>query len=60
MLTRWGPLAFPRLATGTRISAAGIRATHDLLGPEFTLDLLFYADDLESLGLILRTHRETP
>ena len=35
----------------TRISAAGIRATHHLLGPEFMLDLLFYADDLESLGV---------
>ena len=34
----------------TRISAAGIRATHHLLGPEFMLDLL-HADDLESLGL---------
>ena len=35
----------------TRISAAGIRATHHLLGPEFMLDLLLYADDLESLGV---------
>ena len=35
----------------TRISAAGIRAIHHLLGPEFMLDLLLYADDLESLGL---------
>ena len=37
----------------TRISAAGagIRATRRLLGPEFMLDLLLYADDLESLGL---------
>ena len=34
----------------TRISAAGIRATHHLLGPEFMLDLLLYADNLESLG----------
>ena len=33
----------------TRISAVGIRATHHLLGPEFMLDLLLYADDLESL-----------
>ena len=35
----------------TRISAAGIRATHNLSGPEFMLDLLLYADDLESLGV---------
>ena len=35
----------------TRISAARIRATHHLLGPEFMLDLLLYADDLESLGV---------
>ena len=34
-----------------RISAAGIRATHNLLGPEFMLELPLYADDLESLGL---------
>ena len=34
-----------------KISAAGIRATHHLLGPEFMLDLLLYADDLESPGL---------
>ena len=35
----------------TRISAAGRRATHHLLGPEFMLALLLYEDDLESLGV---------
>ena len=35
----------------TRISAAGMRATHPLLGAEYMLDLLLYADDLESLEL---------
>ena len=29
----------------------GIRGTHHLRGPEFMLDLLLYADDLESLDL---------
>ena len=41
----------------TRISAAGIRATHHLLGPEFMLDLLLYADDLEFLELVRRGGR---
>ena len=42
----------------TRISAAGIRATHHLPGPELMLDLLLYADDLESLGVVpLREER---
>ena len=36
----------------TCISAAEIRATHHLLGPEYMLDLMLYADDLEShMGL---------
>ena len=34
----------------TRIAACGIRATHHLLGPFFLLELLLYADDLESIG----------
>ena len=42
----------------TRISAAGIRATHHLLGPEFMLDLLLYADDLESVRVGLSEIRE--
>ena len=33
----------------TRISAAGLRATHHLIGP-CPLDMLLYADDLESLA----------
>ena len=44
----------------TRISAAGIRATHHLLGPEFMLDLLLYADDLESLGVGLSGRKGIP
>ena len=34
----------------TRIAACGIRATHHLLGPFFLLELLLYADDLETIG----------
>ena len=34
----------------TRIAACGIRATHHLLGPLFLLELLLYADDMESIG----------
>ena len=44
----------------TRISAAGIIATHHLLGPEFVLDLLLYADDLKSLWLGLWAQGHTP
>ena len=44
----------------TRISAAGIRATHHLLGPEFMLNLLLYADDLESLGVGLSGRKGIP
>ena len=32
----------------TRIAACGIRATHHLLAPGYPLELLLYADDLES------------
>ncbi|CAE7693021.1 DSK1, partial [Symbiodinium necroappetens] len=34
----------------TRIAACGVRLVYHLLGPKFPLDLLLYADDLESLG----------
>ena len=44
----------------TRISAAGIRATHHLLGPEFMLDLLLYADDLEYLRVGLSGRKGIP
>ena len=34
----------------TRIAACGLRLTYHLLGPDFPLDLLLYADDLEAKG----------
>ena len=34
----------------TRIAACGVRLTYHLLGPRFKVDMLLYADDLESLG----------
>ena len=34
----------------SRIAACGLRLTHHLLGPEYPIDLLLYANDLESLG----------
>ena len=34
----------------TRIAACGLRLTYHLLGPSFPLDMLLYADDLESTG----------
>ena len=34
----------------TRIAACGVRLTYHLLGPRFPVDMLLYADDLESLG----------
>ena len=34
----------------TRIAACGLRLTYHLLGPDFPLDLLLYADDLEAMG----------
>ena len=37
----------------TRVAAAGLRATHHLLG-KIPLDLLLYADDLESLATSFR------
>ena len=33
-----------------RIAGAGIRLTHELLGPDMPVELLLFADDLESLG----------
>ena len=33
-----------------RISGAGIRLVHEMLGPERPVELLIFADDLESLG----------
>ena len=34
----------------TRVAACGLRLTYHLLGPDFPLDLLLYADDLEAMG----------
>lgn len=34
----------------TRLSASIIRLTHYLLGPDWLIDLLLYADDLEAMG----------
>ena len=34
----------------TRVAACGLRLTYHLLGPGFPLDMLLYADDLESMG----------
>ncbi|CAE7899115.1 unnamed protein product, partial [Symbiodinium necroappetens] len=36
--------------SSTRIAACGLRLTYHLLGPDFPLDLLLYADDLEAMG----------
>ena len=33
-----------------RIAGAGLRLTHELLGPELPVELLIFADDLEALG----------
>ena len=33
-----------------RIAGAGIRLTHELLGPTMPVELLLFADDLEALG----------
>ena len=35
----------------TRIAACGLRLTHHLMGPDYELELLLYADDLEVLGM---------
>ena len=44
----------------TRIAACGVRLVYHLLGPRFPLDLLLYADDLESLGRTLAGRQGTP
>ena len=40
-----------------RIAASGIRLTHELLGPERPIEMLIFADDLESLGAGLQGRR---
>ena len=42
-----------------RIAGAGIRLVHELLGPEMPIEMLIFADDLESLGAGLRGRRGT-
>ena len=44
----------------TRIAACGLRLTYHLLGPDFPLDLLLYADDLEAMGKGPRGRRGIP
>ena len=44
----------------TRIAACGLRLTYHLLGPGFTLDMLLYADDLESMGRGAKGRRGIP
>ena len=44
----------------TRMAACGLRLTYHLLGPDFALDLLLYADDLEAMGKGPRRRRGTP
>ena len=44
----------------TRIAACGLRLTYHLLGPNFPLDLLLYADDLEAMGRGPRGRRGIP
>ena len=56
--TTWAPSASSYW--WTRISAAGIQATHHLLGPEFMLDLPLDADDLEPLGVGLSGRKGIP
>ena len=50
--TWWGPGDLWTLLRywWTRIAACGLRLTYHLLGPDFALDLLLYADDLEAMG----------
>ena len=40
-----------------RIAAAGIRLTHEIIGPERPIEMLIFADDLESLGAGLEGRR---
>ena len=42
-----------------RIAGAGIRLVHEFLGPEMPIEMLIFADDLESLGARLRGRRGT-
>ncbi|CAE7939626.1 unnamed protein product, partial [Symbiodinium necroappetens] len=42
------------------IAACGLRLTYHLLGPDFPLDLLLYADDLEAMGKGPRQRRGIP
>ena len=42
-----------------RIAGAGIRLVHEFLGPEMPIEMLIFADDLESLGAGLRGRRGT-
>ncbi|OLQ05332.1 hypothetical protein AK812_SmicGene11523 [Symbiodinium microadriaticum] len=44
----------------TRVAACGLRLTYHLLGPDFPLDLLLYADDLEAMGKGPRGRRSIP
>ena len=44
----------------TRIAACGLRLTYHLLGPDFPLYLLLYADDLEAMGKGPRGRRGIP
>ena len=44
----------------TRIAACGLRLTYHLLGPGFPLDMLLYADDLESMGRGAKGRRGIP
>ena len=44
----------------TRMAACGLRLTDHLLGPDFPLDLLLYADDLEAMGKGPRGRRGIP
>eukprot|EP00435_Cladocopium_sp_Y103_P003644 s2140_g1.t1 len=40
-----------------RIASAGIRLTHELIGPERPIEMLIFADDLETLGASLEGRR---
>ena len=44
----------------TRVAACGLRLTYHLLGPGFPLDMLLYADDLESMGRGAKGRRSIP
>ena len=44
----------------TRVAACGLRLTYHLLGPGFPLDMLLYADDLESMGRGAKGRRGIP